>query len=1573
MATATQATVPAAQDQQLIDALKPRMAASLLPGETPLTGDLLESAAAFVIEAARTREDGRPAILIRSETGAEENARRFMRVAIINKDMPFLIDSIAAALAARNIAIDMLVHPIVPVRRSGAELTELPEGSGAGEKRESWVYLETPRIDAKERRALEAELDSAILDVRAAVADWPQMQARIMEDADRISDAEGAALLRWFGGGMLTQLGALVRHRTGELGDQLGICRRSTPDPLSEDAYARAFAWFDGEDGSPGKVPLVVKANRLAKVHRRVPLDLIIVPMFEKGRVSALSVHAGIWTSAALAAPPDAVPVLRHQLGTIMQRLGVAPGSHDYKALVHALTVLPHDVVVGFSDEDITKVATAMMALADRPRPRAALVAAPLRRHIFGFVWLPRDLLSTTARLQIQQMLETRTGAVTLDWSLSVEGGNLAMLRFVMDARGGDEAIDLAAIDQALQDMLRGWGDAVEAAFHGTEDESRAAALAARYAPSFPAAYRTEYGAAEAAVDIGRLRHLLPDGEIRDVRLFCPANACEDGQLQLKVYQHGGALPLSDVVPALENFGFRVLSELPTELTGESEGASWGTIHDFTLGLPTGLAPEPILTRADVIEDAIACVLNAQAENDLFNRLVVGSALAAQEAGWLRALYRYLRQSNIAFTINTVVDALAGAPAVTHGLIELFRTRHDPRFKGDRAAASAEALDQVRTGLADVTAINDDRLLRLYRETILAIVRTNAFAPAGEEALAFKFDSSLVPGLPKPVPWREIFVYSRRVEGIHLRAGPVARGGLRWSDRRDDFRTEVLGLMKAQKVKNAVIVPTGAKGGFYPKQLPNPAVDRDAWAAEGKESYKLFIRTLLSLTDNLVDDKVVHPAQVVIHDGDDPYFVVAADKGTATFSDTANAIALEHGFWLGDAFASGGSNGYDHKAMGITAKGAWMSVQRHFLELGVDVQTDPVRVAGCGDMSGDVFGNGMLLSQSIQLVAAFDHRHIFIDPKPDPKKSFAERQRLFALPRSSWADYEAKLISKGGGVFPRSSKRIELSAEALAVIGLTEADLKDGALDPESLISAILKSPVDLFWFGGIGTYVKASTESNAQVGDPANDGLRVNGEDIRAKVIGEGANLGTTQAGRIEFALNGGRINTDFIDNSAGVDCSDNEVNIKIALTAARRAGTLSEERRNAILAEMTDEVAELVLEDNRLQALALSIAQRGGAQAVGAYARLIDMLEETGGLDRRTEGLADGDTFARRAADGQGLTRPELAVLLSSAKLELQAAVERGTLPADPAADALVLADFPPQMQEGFAPQLLTHRLRAEIVGTAVSNRIVNRMGMIHPFELAEEEGAGLDKVGAAFITVCSLLGMEELWAALETAPMPEAARLMLFDAAALALRGHMADLLRATGGAVSPDKLCADLRPMVDDLANQAEQLLGAEARGQVESITAALVAEGAPAELAQSVARLFALDGTIGLALLARDTGIAPVVLARGFIDLGALLGIDWAQARAAVMNPADPWERLLVSGLARDFQQMRLQFLRRIAGTKGTTSALVEEWAQGEASGISQLRRVIARAQHAAPVSPAMLAQIASQARNLLAG
>lgn len=1537
---------------------------SLLPGDPPLAAAALAEATEFVMSAARQRDPGQSKVAIESISGTA--SERFMRVALINDDMPFLVDSIAATIAAHGLTIDRLLHPVIAVRRDGeGKLLELLDAHAAGEKRESVVYLETDRADARLRRTLETALAATLADVRAAVADWPRMQEAMAADADALADGEGAALLRWFKDGMLTQLGHVTRQRDGGHNEALGICKKSAKALLAPASYERAFAWFDGAGKAGGRVPLIIKSNLISNVHRHVPLDLFLVPVIENKKVTALSVHAGVWTSAALSAPPDRIPRMRAQLAELMAKFGFAPNGHAGKALVHALTALPHDLLIGFSDADLERIALAMMSLVDRPRPRLALVQAPLERHLFAFVWLPRDALSTDVRHAIADMLSHAAQAPVLDWSLQVEGSNLALIRFVLDIRDGVPAPDEARLDAQLQTMVRGWTDAVEAELAASEEPSRAAAIAARFAEAFPPAYRSSYGAVEAAIDIARLRRLADEGEDgprRGARLRC-ADAVDPGELRLKLYQRSGAIALSDTVPALENFGFRVIEDVPTDL---DEGRL-GTIHDFALGVPAGLDCKALLARAEALEAAIADVLNAHAEDDPFNRLIVATGLSAIEANWLRAWYRYLRQAGMTYGIPTVVDALQHAPQVTRGIIDLFAARHDPDFRGDRAKAEAAAQDAIREGLVKVSAINDDRLLRQYRALVEAILRTNAFAPAGQEALAFKLDSAMVPGLPKPLPWREIFVYSRRVEGIHLRAGPVARGGLRWSDRRDDFRTEVLGLMKAQRVKNAVIVPTGAKGGFYPKQLPDPVRDRDGWLFEGRESYKLFIRTLLSITDNLAGGKVVHPSSVVIRDGEDPYFVVAADKGTATFSDTANAIAEEADFWLDDAFASGGSKGYDHKAMGITAKGAWLSVQRHFLEMGVDVQNDPVRVAGCGDMSGDVFGNGMLLSQSIKLVAAFDHRHVFLDPDPDPARSWSERARMFALPRSSWDDYDRQLISKGGGVFARSLKEIPLSSQVREMLGL-----KVETIDPDSLITAILKAEIDLLWFGGIGTYVKAGAENNVNVGDPANDALRVDGADVRARVIGEGANLGCTQAGRIEFALRGGRINTDFIDNSAGVDCSDNEVNIKIALASAKRAGRLSEPARVKLLTEMTDEVAEIVLEDNRLQALALSIAQAGGAKSTPSHLHLIETLEALGQLDRKTEGLAESDVLLRRAADGQGLARPELAVLLSSAKLALQEALEDSSLPDDPGLAEELLDKFPTPMRARYRQDILQHRLRREILATKLTNRMVNRMGLIHPYELAEEEGATLAQVAAAFVAAERLLGMGAIWRAIETAPMSETARILLFDRAASALADHMADLLRVGAGTLVPSKLVAELEGGVREVDRDLANLLAEEARVQSARMQAALVAAGAPPAEAALVVHLFDLDGVIGLARLARESGVPTPSLTEAFTDLGARLGLDWAQHTAARMSPSDPWERLLVNGLARDFQQMRLDFLRRNAGKKGDAAKAVDRWADEQSSAIRQFRTVIARAQNTMAVAPAMLAQIASQARNLLA-
>jgi glutamate dehydrogenase len=1526
------------QHQSMAEALAARLTKGALPGELKGFGEIERAAAAaFVADTAALRVAGASAIAL--EPIASDDVRRRMRLAIVNDDMPFLVDSLAASIGAQDLDIDRIIHPVVRVSRDDdGALT----GIGGAGKAESMIYIELERADARDRRELIDELTAVLANVRAAVADWPALQRAMAVDEAALPQGEGAALLQWFLDGHFTLLGHQLWRRDGSAGEALGIARHQQRTPvLAEASRALAIAWFEaGNDG-----PLLLKSSLISSVHRAVPLDLVVVPVVEAGEITGLSIHAGLWTSAALGMPPREIPLLRARLAALEAKFGFDPRGHAGKALMHALAALPHDLVIAFAPAALEELVLTAMSLADRPRPALVLIQSPLGRHLFAFAWLPRDDLTTARRVAIGQMLAEAANGSVLNWSIALDDGVVAQLRYTIDLRGAGRMPDTGPLEERIERMVRGWVPAVEAALAASVGSARAARLSLRHAGTFPQGFRTANGADEAAADILRLATLDSPGS-RAVRLFQAGDAT-----RLKIYRQGGALALSDAVPVLENFGFRVIEELPTALSDEAHSA----IHEFLVEAGGALSCE-----AAVLEGAIAAVLEGRAENDAFNRLIVDAGMSPAAVVLFRAWFRYLRQAGLPYGVATVVDALRRAPAVAAALIARFAAAHDPAAPGDVAAADAV----IEQGLDAVSAIDDDRILRAYRSLVAATLRTNAFAPAAAEALAFKLDSHLIPGLPAPVPWREIWVYSPRVEGIHLRAGPVARGGLRWSDRRDDFRTEILGLMKAQRVKNAVIVPTGAKGGFYPKQLPSPATDREAWLAEGTESYRVFIRTLLSITDNIVDGAVVHPEGVTILDGGDPYFVVAADKGTATFSDVANALALERGFWLGDAFASGGSHGYDHKAMGITAKGAWVSVQRHFAERGLDVQTQPITVVGCGDMSGDVFGNGMLLSKTLKIVAAFDHRHIFIDPDPDPAASWDERARMFALPRSSWADYDASLISAGGGVFPRTAKTIKLSAEAQAALGITAAEL-----DPAALISAILKAPADLLWFGGIGTYVKAAAENNVQVGDPANDRLRVNAEELRVIAIGEGANLGVTQAARIAFAARGGRINTDFIDNSAGVDCSDNEVNIKIALNREMNEGRLAFAERNALLASMTDDVAHLVLEDNRLQTLALSIAEADGAPAIPSYVRLIEIFEGSGRLDRAVEGLAGNDDLLRRGQEGHGLARPELAVLLATAKLALQDAIEQNDVATAPELLPDLHAAFPAAMRQGYAAAIDEHRLRGEIVATKLANRIVNRLGVLYPFELAEEEGAAMGDIAAMFVVAERLFGLDVLWAGIETAPMAEAARIALFNEVAVATRSHMADLLRVSAPGTLPGGMIARLGAGIARLDSQTATLLLEEASAQSARIAGQLEAAGAPVALARQVVRLFELDGAVGLAELGQRLGLGEIELARAFTRLGQALGLDWAQGTAARIVSSDPWERLLLAGLARDFQQLRLEFLARRGGVE--PEGAVAAWLQANAARVGQFKAVIDRARHAAQPNAAMLAQIAGQARVLL--
>lgn len=1534
-----------------IAAIAQALTTDALPGEAEdLLDDDLNEAAAFVAATAQARAPDEANVRLESVT--RDDGRRFLRLAVVNDDMPFIVDSIAAAVHSHNLTVIRLLHPIVRIVRGPAgELEEF--GADKGGDPESIIYLEADRADARTRRALLSDIHRVLADVRASVRDWPELQQQMREDAARLETAEGTALLDWFADHHFTQIGHFMQPAGEAPRDGIGVFRNEGPPCWREATSNAAFAHF----AHGGEGPLLAKADRLSTVHRRVPLDLAIVPIREDGELVALSVHAGLWTSVALNAPVEDVPILRQRLKDLEGKLHFNPRSHAGKALQHALSRLPHDILIGFDADDLERAALTAMSLADRPRPKLMLVRGMLDRHLFAFVWMPRDEVSTAMRTRIGTLLEEAADAFISSWAIELGDGDLAFIRYTIDISAEAAQIDEAALDDQIEHMVRGWAPGVEAELAEHVVPARAARLSLTYADAFPNGYRVQYGAREAATDVLKLRDL--SDRQRGARLY-RLDSDPGNRLRLKLYRLHASISLSDAVPVLENFGFRVLEEIPTPL----DGGRLGYVHDFLLEIDGEADLSGLLERAQVKESAISAVLEARAENDEFNQLIIAVGIDPRDVTLFRAWFRYLRQTGLSYGLATVVETLREEPAICRAIIALFDTLHNPGFEGDRDTAIGEARAAIDAGLVKVAAIDDDTIIRALRAVVDACLRTNAFAPAASEALAFKLDSAMIPNLPAPVPWREIWVYSPRVEGIHLRGGPIARGGLRWSDRRDDFRTEILGLMKAQLVKNAVIVPTGAKGGFYAKQLPSPAEDRDAWIAEGTESYRIFIRTLLSVTDNLVENEVVHPEGVMIRDDDDPYFVVAADKGTASFSDVANAIALERNFWLGDAFASGGGHGYDHKAMGITARGAWVSVQRHFLEMGIDVQADPVTVAGCGDMSGDVFGNGMLLSKTLRLVAAFDHRDIFIDPDPDPAKSWKERKRLFDLERSSWQDYDTKLISKGGVVFSRTQKQLELTDEIRQLLGVTAETMR-----PSELISAILKAEVDLLWFGGIGTYIKSAAEAHIEVGDPANDKLRVNGREVRAKAIGEGANLGLTQAGRIEFAAHGGRLNTDFIDNSAGVDCSDNEVNIKIPLNREMIEGRLEFEKRNALLVSMTEDVGALVLEDNRLQTLALSLAERDGAKGLPSQVRVIEILEVGGRIDRQVEGLGANEELLRRRNDNRGLTRPELSVLLAHSKLTLQDAVLATELPNDPMLEPVLYQAFPLAMREQFGDAIGTHRLRREIISTKIANRVVNRLGFVMPFELSEEEGVSLARVATAYFTAEAIFDLESLWERLENEPIGEVERLRLFTMAQDNLRFALADLIRVSTDNDCPTPLAERLGPGVARLNTALDELMKEESRSFSESMRQKVADIDVAPDLLDRIVRLAEMKGAVTTSELAARLEVGEIEVARAYTRLGEALGLDWANATALRFGSSDPWERLLAANLSRDFEQLRLDFLARTNTRDPMTD--VENWLRIHRARIEQFTDLVARARLEPAPSAAMLAQIGAQARVLL--
>jgi glutamate dehydrogenase len=1482
-------------------------------------------------------------------------------VEIVNDDMPFLVDTVTMRLDRHGLGLHLVVHPIMRVRRDEeGRLVGLADEAGG--KPESIMHVEVDReTDVDVLDATRDGLLAALGDLRAATDDWlPMLGAlrRVVDDlasnpppvgADEL--AEGRAFLEWMADQHFTFVGyrryELAPHGADEAlcpvgGTGLGVLRRASND------HVTALADLPPEVQRrvhEKQLLIVTKANSLATVHRPAYLDYVGVKTFDaNGDVVGEHRFLGLWTSSTYTGSPIDIPVVRRKVQAVIDRAGFEPQGHDQKDLIAILENYPRDDLFQIDTDSLFDIAMGILHLQERRRVRVFVHREPYGRFVSCLVFVPRDRYTTALRLRVANLLMDAYGATEYEWNARVSESVLARLHFVLHtdtARTPD--VDVAALQDRIAAATRSWADDLREALLATHGEEAGLDRFHKYSGAFPVAYQEEFGAREALADLAQLERLDAANP-----LAVRAGAPSAGRLDFKLYGTGEQPSLSDVLPRLRNMGVVVDDEHPFTITPPTAPASW--IKYFRLRYPASTHVDAGAVQR-TFEQAFLAVARGDAEDDGFNRLVLVAGLAWREVALLRAYAKYLRQLATLYSQAYIETTLAEHPDIARSLIELFVARLDPWSAGQGGDFAGALERDITTALDAVTSLDEDRILRSLFTLVRATLRTNWFQTDDDRnarpAIALKLDPGNIPDVPLPRPMFEVFVYSPRVEGVHLRSGRVARGGIRWSDRREDFRTEILDLMKAQRVKNVVIVPAGAKGGFVVKGPP-PASDRDALQAEVVACYRTFIGALLDVTDNLDHGAVVPPPDVVRYDGDDPYLVVAADKGTATFSDVANEIALARGFWLGDAFASGGSAGYDHKKMGITARGAWESVKRHFRELGLDPKRDEFTVAGIGDMSGDVFGNAMLLSPHLRLVAAFDHRHVFLDPDPDPAVSFAERQRMYSLPRSSWDDYDRALLSEGGGVYPRTAKSVPVSAQVRARLGL---DASVEALTPMELIKAVLRAPVDLLFNGGIGTYVKAHTESNADVGDKANDALRVDGGELRARVVVEGGNLGFTQRGRIEYALAGGNINTDAIDNSAGVDTSDHEVNIKILLDGITRTGELSIGARNALLAEMTDEVAALVLRDNYRQNRALTNAGAQSAGMVDVHTRFIQDLQREGLLDLQVEQLPDEETLAERSRNGTGLTTPELAVLLAYAKISVEDELLRSSVPDDVDFGPSLERYFPAPLQERYHDEIHAHPLRREIVATALVNAMVNRAGSTFAFRLAQETGANPADIVRAHEVSWRVFDQESLWRAIEAldhevpaetqTEMYLESRKLVERASRWFVRNRRRPLPVASTVEYFRDRV-ARVSAVLPDA------LLGSE-REWLEHETAVLASRGVPTPIASRVATLESLYTALDITDLAEQSGRDVEHVTAVYATVGDHLHVDWLRDRIVELPRDDRWHALARLALREDaYGEHRAVTAAVLAGTDPGFDAetAFKVWAAGNRPRVDRVLSIL---------------------------
>ncbi|MEU2602078.1 NAD-glutamate dehydrogenase [Streptomyces hirsutus] len=1462
-------------------------------------------------------------------------------VEVVTDDMPFLVDSVTNELTRQGRGIHVVIHPQVVVRRDlTGKLIEVSAAPAGGELPhdahiESWIHVETDReSDRGDLKQITADLLRVLSDVREAVEDWGKMRQTATLLAEGLSDEpvpvdvpgpqveEARELLRWLADDHFTFLG----YREYQLRDDdslaavpgtgLGILRSDPHHAIDEDhPVSPSFERLPADARAKArehKLLVLTKANSRATVHRPSYLDYIGVKKFDAdGNVVGERRFLGLFSSAAYTESVRRVPVIRRKVEEVLERAGFSPNSHDGRDLLQILETYPRDELFQTPADELRAIATSVLYLQERRRLRLYLRQDEYGRYYSALVYLPRDRYTTGVRLRIIDILKEELGGISVDFTAWNTESILSRLHFVVRVPQGTELPQLSdqdreRIEARLVEAARSWADGFGEALTAELGEERAAELLRRYANAFTEGYKADHTPRGAVADLVRLEQ-LDDEQNFDLSLYEPVGATPEVR-RFKIYRKGEAVSLSAVLPVLQRLGVEVVDERPYELRRDDGSVAW--VYDFGLRLPKAADGADHLgdDARERFQEAFAATWTGKAENDGFNALVLSAGLTWRQAVVLRAYAKYLRQAGSTFSQDYMEDTLRNNVHTTRLLVSLFEARMSPERQGAGFELVDALLEEVDAALDEVASLDEDRILRSFLTVIKATLRTNFFQEASggrpHDYVSMKFDPQAMPDLPAPRPAFEIWVYSPRVEGVHLRFGKVARGGLRWSDRREDFRTEILGLVKAQMVKNTVIVPVGAKGGFVAKQLPDPSVDRDAWMAEGIAAYKTFISALLDITDNMVAGEVVPPVDVVRHDGDDTYLVVAADKGTARFSDTANEVAQSYDFWLGDAFASGGSAGYDHKGMGITARGAWESVKRHFRELGVDTQSQEFTAVGIGDMSGDVFGNGMLRSEHIRLVAAFDHRHIFIDPNPDAAAGYAERRRLFELPRSSWEDYNTDLLSAGGGVFPRTAKSIPVNDRIREALGLEPGVTK---MTPADLMKAILKAPVDLLWNGGIGTYVKASSESNADVGDKANDTIRVDGKDLRVAVVGEGGNLGMTQLGRIEVALHGGRINTDAIDNSAGVDTSDHEVNIKILLNTLVANGDMTVKQRNKLLASMTDEVGRLVLRTNYAQNTALANALAQSKDMLHAQQRFMKHLVREGHLDRALEFLPTDRQIRERLSTGQGLTGPETAVLMAYTKITVADELLSTSLPEDPYLKVLLHSYFPAALREQFADRIDAHPLRREITTTVLVNDTVNTGGTTYLHRMREETGASLEEIVRAQTAARAIFRSATVWDGVEDLDTVVAADVQT------RIRLHSRRLVeRGTRWLLNNRPQPLELEETVSFFAERVElvwsqlpKLLRGADLEWFQKIHDELAGVGVPAELATRVAGFSSVFAAIDIVSVADRMGKEPLDVAEVYYDLADRLRITQLMDRISELPRADRWQSMARAAIRED--------------------------------------------------------------------